>query len=59
MIDLVRIGAAFVLIIALLRIRWNLGVVMLLASALLGALYGIGPVTQLLVMARAGADPVP
>jgi len=56
--DLVRIGAAFVLIIALLRIRWNLGVVMLLASALLGALYGIGPVAQLLVMTRAGADPV-
>ncbi len=58
MSDLVRIGAAFVLIIALLRLRWNLGAVMLLASALLGALYGIGPVAQLVVMAGAGADPV-
>jgi integral membrane protein (TIGR00529 family) len=56
--DLARIGAAFVLIIMLLRLRWNLGVVMILASALLGALYGIGPVAQLGVMARAGADPV-
>jgi uncharacterized protein len=56
--DLARIGAAFVLIIMLLRLRWNLGVVMILASALLGALYGIGPVAQLGVMAGAGADPV-
>jgi uncharacterized protein len=58
MSDLTRIGAAFVLIIMLLRFRWNLGVVMILASALLGALYGIGPMAQLGVMARAGADPV-
>ena len=58
MSDLIRIGAAFVLIILLLRLRWNLGAVMLLASALLGSLYGIGPVAQLTVMARAGADAV-
>jgi uncharacterized protein len=58
MIDLFRIGAAFVLIILLLRLRWNLGAVMLLTSVFLGALYGLGPVAQLLVMARAGADPV-
>ncbi len=58
MIDLLRIGASFVLIILLLRLRWNLGAVMLMASALLGALYLIGPVRQLTVLARAGADPV-
>jgi uncharacterized protein len=57
-IDLLRIGAAFVLIIVLLRLRWNLGVVMLLASALLGTLSLIGPVRQLTVIARAGSDPV-
>jgi integral membrane protein (TIGR00529 family) len=58
MIDLLRIGAAFVLIIVLLRLRWNLGAVMLLASALLGTLSLIGPVRQLTVIARAGGDPV-
>ena len=58
MIDLLKIGAAFIVIILLLRLRWNLGAVMLLATALLGALYLIGPVGQLTVMARAGADPV-
>jgi integral membrane protein (TIGR00529 family) len=57
-IDLLRIGAAFAVIIILLRLRWNLGAVMLLASSLLGALYLIGPVSQLTVMARAAADPV-
>lgn len=58
MIELLKIGAAFVLIIVLLRLRWNLGAVMLLASALLGALSLIGPVRQLTVIARAGSDPV-
>jgi hypothetical protein len=58
MSDLARIGAAFALIILLLRLRWNLGAVMLLASAALGALYLIGPAGQLMVIARAGADPV-
>jgi integral membrane protein (TIGR00529 family) len=56
--DLLRIGAAFVLIVILLRLRWNLGVVMLLAAALLGSLSGIMPLAQLVVMARAAADPV-
>jgi len=58
MSDLARIGAAFALIILLLRLRWNLGAVMLLASVALGALYLIGPASQLMVIARAGADPV-
>jgi len=58
MSDLIRIGAAFALIILLLRLRWNLGAVMLLAAALLGALSGIGPVAQFTVAARAAIDPV-
>ncbi len=58
MTDLLRIGAAFALTILLLRFRWNLGAVMLLASALLGALYGIGPLRQLVVAGRAALDPV-
>jgi integral membrane protein (TIGR00529 family) len=57
-IEILKIGAAFALIIALLRLRWNLGAVMLLASALLGSLSLIGPVRQLAVLARAGSDPV-
>lgn len=58
MTDLLRIGAAFALIILLLRLKWNLGAVMLLASALLGALAGIGPLRQLVVAGRAALDPV-
>jgi len=57
-IDLLRIGAAFTLIILLLRLRWNLGAVMLLAAALLGTLYLLGPVKQAKVMIDAGLDPV-
>lgn len=58
MIHLLKIAASFSLIIGLLRLRWNLGAVMLLASVLLGALYGIAPLQQANVMARAGIDPV-
>lgn len=56
--DLIRIGTAFAVIILLLRLRWNLGVVMLLASALLGTLYLISPVKQFKVLIDAGADAV-
>ena len=58
MIDLLKIGAAFMVIILLLRLRWNLGAVMLLATALLGALSLIGPLKQVTVMMDAAADPV-
>jgi integral membrane protein (TIGR00529 family) len=58
MTDLYKIVAAFALIIFLLRLKWNLGAVMLLASAMLGALYLIGPVRQLVVAARAAMEPV-
>jgi len=58
MTDLLKIGAAFALIVLLLRLRWNFGAVMLIASAVLGGLYAIGPVPQLTVAARAALDPV-
>ena len=46
MTDLGRIGAAFVLIVLLLRLRWNIGLVMLMAAVFLGAVYRIGPREQ-------------
>lgn len=58
MTDLFKIGATFALIIFLLRRKWNFGAVMLLTSALLGGLYGIGPVRQITVALRAAMDPV-
>ena len=58
MTDLVKIGAAFALIVLLLRLRWNLGLVMFAGAVLLGALYRIGPVEQARVILRSGIDPV-
>jgi len=46
MTDLLKIGAAFALIVLLLRLRWNLGLVMLLGAVFLGALYLLGPAKQ-------------
>jgi integral membrane protein (TIGR00529 family) len=56
--DLLKIGASFALIIALLRFRWNFGAVMLLASVVLGALYRLAPGTQLAVLGRSVTDHV-
>ena len=56
MTDLIRIGAAFALIVLLLRLRWNLGAVMLLGAVLLGSLYLIGPVRQLRVIFDSSID---
>jgi integral membrane protein (TIGR00529 family) len=58
MTDLIRIGAVFALIVILLRRRWNLGVVMILGSILLGASYRIGPIQQAEVLGRSSLDPV-
>jgi uncharacterized protein len=58
MSDLVKIGAAFSLIVVLLRLRWNLGLVMLTGSVVLGALYRIGPLKQARVLLRSSIDPV-
>lgn len=56
MIDLVKIGAAFALIVLLLRLRWNFGLVMLGGAAFLGALYRIGPLEQAVVAWRSSID---
>lgn len=59
MIDLVKIGAAFSLIIVVfLRPRWNLGLVMFAAALFPGTLYRIGPFTQAKVLFSSGVDPV-
>ena len=58
MTDLVKIGAAFALIVVLLRFRWNFGLVMLLAALCLGSLYRIGPIGQLRVLVASSLDPI-
>jgi integral membrane protein (TIGR00529 family) len=40
-LDLVKLLAVLLLIVVLLRLRWNLGLVLLLASALTGLLFGL------------------
>jgi integral membrane protein (TIGR00529 family) len=56
--DLLKIGAAFALIVILLRLRWNLGLVMLVGAVFLGALYLIGPVRQAQVIFSSTIDMV-
>src|SRR5512143_418213 len=58
MTDLIRVGASFTLIVVLLRLRWNLGVVMLLGAIFLGSLYLIGPVKQAQVILASSIDMV-
>jgi len=58
MTDLLKIGAAFILIVFLLRFRWNLGFVMLLGALFLGTLYRIGPGEQVMIIARSSVDMV-
>jgi integral membrane protein (TIGR00529 family) len=43
MVDLVKLAGILVLILVLLRLKWNLGLVLLLASALTGLLFGLPP----------------
>ncbi len=56
MIDILKIGFVFILIVLFLRRKWNLGLVMLLVSVVLGALYQIGPARQAVVFARSSMD---
>jgi integral membrane protein (TIGR00529 family) len=55
---LLKIGAVFALIVFLLRLRWNLGLVMLLGAVFLGSLSLIGPMRQARVVFAACIDPV-
>jgi hypothetical protein len=56
--DLVKLGLILALIIGLLRLKWHLGVVLLLASALTGLLFGRAAVDLLGDALRAAADPL-
>jgi len=56
MTDLAKIGAAFALIVLLLRLRWNLGLVMLTGALFLGSIYRIGPAGQLRVLLSSSGD---
>jgi len=58
MTDLIKIVSAFALIVLLLRMRWNLGLVMLLAAVFLGSLYRIGPLQQAQAAISASIDMV-
>lgn len=58
MTDVLKIGAAFGLIVLLLRLRWNLGIVMLLGAVLLGSVYLIGPAEQARVILSSSVDTV-
>ena len=57
MMDLLFITAAFALIVVLLRLRWNLGLVMFTGAVFLGALYRIGPIRQAQVVFWSSIDP--
>jgi uncharacterized protein len=56
MTDLLKIGAAFALIVVLLRLRWNLGLVMFGGALFLGALYRLGPLEEMRVVLRSCTD---
>lgn len=58
MIDLLKLAGVLALIIVLLRLRWNLGLVLLLASAVTGLLFGRAPYDLVLDVVRAAVDPL-
>lgn len=58
MTDLFKIGSAFALIVLLLRLRWNFGLIMIIAALFLGSLYRIGFIQQLKVFMKSSIDPV-
>ncbi len=58
MTDLLKIGSAFALIVLLLRLRWNFGLIMIIAALFLGSLYRIGFIQQLKVFKESSIDPV-
>ncbi len=56
MLDLLKIAFVFALVVGLLRLRWNLGLVMLVAAAVLGVLMGMGPSALAETAFRASVD---
>lgn len=55
-IELLKIAFVFALIVGLLRLKWNLGVVMLIAAGALGILMGMGPLAMLESAFHASTD---
>jgi len=58
MVDLLKLLGVLVLIIGLLRLGWNLGLVLLLASVLTGLMYGLDLGDLFLDMIGAALDPL-
>jgi len=56
LLDLLKILSVFALVVWLLKLKWNLGAVMLLAAALLGILMGLGPARLLEISYHACID---
>jgi len=58
MVDLAKLLAVLLLILGLLRLRWNLGLVLLLASALTALLFGLAPGDTVHDALSAALDPL-
>lgn len=56
MIDVIKIVSVLIIIILLLKRRWNLGIVMALSSVILAALYMLRPAEYLEAFAAASTD---
>ncbi len=56
MIDLLKITLIFIIIILLLKRRWNLGLVMALSSVILAVLYFLSPLDFLRAILKASTD---
>jgi len=52
LLDLVKVAGVFALVLVLLRLKWNLGGVMLIGAAALGLVMGMGPVSIVETAAR-------
>jgi len=57
-LDLIKLLGILALIVVLLRFRWNLGLVLLLASVLTGLLFGRAPGDLVLDLVAAAIDPL-
>jgi len=58
MLDIIKVSALFVLMVLLLRRKWNVGYVLLLSAFLLSASYLMPPARMLLVIRDAAVEPV-
>jgi len=58
MLDILKITLVFVVLLIFLRLKWNIGYVLLLASGLLAVLYGMGLTVIVSTVKSTVADPV-